>query len=264
MNESISTSAGAAFGQKATPVELETAARAAGRRPAQRTTLYERVQQRDDDDSAVANERMRNADFGSYVHTHARPRSRETPPPREREREIDSREATSLSLALEKELGDSPPKLEFGSLVSQTALYNEKSPGRARGDERPLARAATLVAAAPREPPQLLLGRARASGRRRGRRGRRRDVLSESHHRADLRVLQQVQYFINRVSRRRRRRRRRERARDISYASQEEEEEEESACGIYHTLLKKKKKKKKKRARAGYIIRFSLQRKRVM
>ncbi|HTM21415.1 MAG TPA: 5-amino-6-(D-ribitylamino)uracil--L-tyrosine 4-hydroxyphenyl transferase CofH [Kofleriaceae bacterium] len=40
MNESISTAAGAAHGQLATPATLRHAARAAGREPAERTTLY--------------------------------------------------------------------------------------------------------------------------------------------------------------------------------------------------------------------------------
>jgi FO synthase len=46
MDENISRAAGAAHGQLATPQELEAAITAAGRTPAQRTTLYEMVGQR--------------------------------------------------------------------------------------------------------------------------------------------------------------------------------------------------------------------------
>jgi FO synthase len=41
MNESITRAAGAAFGEEMPPQELESIIRAAGRAPAQRTTLYE-------------------------------------------------------------------------------------------------------------------------------------------------------------------------------------------------------------------------------
>ena len=51
MNESISTSAGASHGQLATPAELRRAARAAGRVPAERSTLY-RILRRFDDAGA--------------------------------------------------------------------------------------------------------------------------------------------------------------------------------------------------------------------
>ena len=44
MDENISRASGAAHGQLATPEELEAAIRGAGRVPAQRTTVYERVE----------------------------------------------------------------------------------------------------------------------------------------------------------------------------------------------------------------------------
>ena len=46
MNESISRAAGATHGQEMTPRELEAMIRAAGRPPAQRTTLYELAEPR--------------------------------------------------------------------------------------------------------------------------------------------------------------------------------------------------------------------------
>jgi 7,8-didemethyl-8-hydroxy-5-deazariboflavin synthase CofH subunit len=78
INESISTSAGAGHGQLATPAELRRVARAAGRAPAERTTLYQlrrRFAHGADDlgdplDSAAA------ADFGSYAALTRDPRHR--------------------------------------------------------------------------------------------------------------------------------------------------------------------------------------------
>ena len=43
MNETITRSAGAAHGQEMSPEQMEALIRAAGRRPVQRTTLYEAV-----------------------------------------------------------------------------------------------------------------------------------------------------------------------------------------------------------------------------
>jgi FO synthase len=54
MNESISRSAGAAFGQEMAPERMEELIRSAGRKPRQRTTLY----------GAVPEERVR-ASFGA-------------------------------------------------------------------------------------------------------------------------------------------------------------------------------------------------------
>jgi FO synthase len=43
MNETITRSAGAAHGQEMSPARMEALIRAAGRRPVQRTTLYQAV-----------------------------------------------------------------------------------------------------------------------------------------------------------------------------------------------------------------------------
>lgn len=50
MNESISRSAGAPYGEEVTPLEMCRMIRAAGRRPARRNTLYEIVERYDDHD----------------------------------------------------------------------------------------------------------------------------------------------------------------------------------------------------------------------
>jgi FO synthase subunit 2 len=70
MNESISTSAGAQYGQLVQPRELRRLIRDAGRTPAQRRTTYEllKVYEGDDDDEASALDLVADADarFGSY------------------------------------------------------------------------------------------------------------------------------------------------------------------------------------------------------
>jgi FO synthase subunit 2 len=69
MNESISTSAGAPYGQLVTPRELRRLIRDAGRKPAQRRTNYELLQVYSaDDGDATDLDRVENADlrFGSY------------------------------------------------------------------------------------------------------------------------------------------------------------------------------------------------------
>jgi FO synthase subunit 2 len=70
INESISTSAGAAYGQLVPPAELRRLVREAGRVPAQRTTEYEliRVYERpeDDEDSPLDHIGDAEARFGSY------------------------------------------------------------------------------------------------------------------------------------------------------------------------------------------------------
>jgi FO synthase subunit 2 len=70
MNESISTSAGAQYGQLASPRELRRWIRDAGRIPAQRRTNYEllKIFDSEDDDSAAGLDLVEDADsrFGSY------------------------------------------------------------------------------------------------------------------------------------------------------------------------------------------------------
>jgi FO synthase subunit 2 len=69
MNESISTSAGAQFGQLVTPVELRRLIRDAGRVPAQRKTNYDIIATYDDrEDRLTPLDNVINADsrFGSY------------------------------------------------------------------------------------------------------------------------------------------------------------------------------------------------------
>src|SRR5262245_20992980 len=69
MNESISTSAGAQFGQMVTPVELRRLIRDAGRTPAQRKTNYELIAVYDGPDEQLTPlDNIINADsrFGSY------------------------------------------------------------------------------------------------------------------------------------------------------------------------------------------------------
>ena len=64
INESISTSAGAAHGQLMTPARLRRAIRDAGRTPMQRTTLYERIDA--GEDSPLDRIADPDAAFGSY------------------------------------------------------------------------------------------------------------------------------------------------------------------------------------------------------
>src|SRR6267143_3034413 len=70
INESISTSAGAGFGQLVPPAELKRLARDAGRIPARRSTLYELVKvyasATDEDDSPLDHIADPEARFGSY------------------------------------------------------------------------------------------------------------------------------------------------------------------------------------------------------
>jgi FO synthase subunit 2 len=70
INESISTSAGAGFGQLVPPAELRRLVREAGRVPARRTTLYELVKvytsATDEDDSPLDHIADAEARFGSY------------------------------------------------------------------------------------------------------------------------------------------------------------------------------------------------------
>ena len=69
INESISTSAGAAYGQLVSPAELRRLIRDAGRVPAQRDTLYEILHvygDGDDPDSALDHVEDVEARFGSY------------------------------------------------------------------------------------------------------------------------------------------------------------------------------------------------------
>ncbi len=69
INESISTSAGAGFGQLVPPAELKRLARDAGRVPAQRDTLYGLLHRYDsDDDEASPLDAIDDAEarFGSY------------------------------------------------------------------------------------------------------------------------------------------------------------------------------------------------------
>jgi FO synthase subunit 2 len=70
INESISTSAGAGFGQLVPPVELRRIIREAGRTPARRTTTYELVKVYrsldDEEDSPLDHVEDAEARFGSY------------------------------------------------------------------------------------------------------------------------------------------------------------------------------------------------------
>src|SRR5262245_19749046 len=70
INESISTSAGASFGQLVPPAELRRMIREAGRVPAQRNTTYDLVKvydsEADDDDSPLDHVGDAEARFGSY------------------------------------------------------------------------------------------------------------------------------------------------------------------------------------------------------
>ena len=70
INESISTSAGAGFGQLVPPAELRRLIREAGRTPARRTTTYELVKvyasPQDDEDSPLDHVTDAAARFGSY------------------------------------------------------------------------------------------------------------------------------------------------------------------------------------------------------
>ena len=69
MNESISTSAGARYGQLLQPRELRQLIRDAGRTPAQRNTRYELLKVfKTEDDDISALDRVQDADsrFGSY------------------------------------------------------------------------------------------------------------------------------------------------------------------------------------------------------
>jgi 7,8-didemethyl-8-hydroxy-5-deazariboflavin synthase CofH subunit len=70
INESISTSAGAAYGQLVPPAELRRLVRDAGRIPAQRSTEYELLRvyggQQDEDDSPLDHIEDAEARFGSY------------------------------------------------------------------------------------------------------------------------------------------------------------------------------------------------------
>jgi 5-amino-6-(D-ribitylamino)uracil---L-tyrosine 4-hydroxyphenyl transferase len=70
INESISTSAGASYGQLVPPVELRRLIRDAGRIPAQRSTTYDllRVYEVEDeaDDSPLDHVENAEARFGSY------------------------------------------------------------------------------------------------------------------------------------------------------------------------------------------------------
>jgi FO synthase subunit 2 len=69
MNESISTSAGAQYGQLVAPREMRRLIRDAGRTPAQRRTNYELMKvYSGEDDELTELDRVENADkqFGSY------------------------------------------------------------------------------------------------------------------------------------------------------------------------------------------------------
>jgi hypothetical protein len=72
INESISTSAGAAHGQRTKPSDLRALIRGAGRRPVQRDTLYRTLRDYPlvpDGDETDALDRVSDADarFGSYA-----------------------------------------------------------------------------------------------------------------------------------------------------------------------------------------------------
>ena len=71
INESISTSAGAAYGQLLSPIQLRRLIRSAGRVPAERTSLYaiRKVFESESDESESALDRIDDADarFGSYA-----------------------------------------------------------------------------------------------------------------------------------------------------------------------------------------------------
>jgi len=69
INESISTSAGASYGQLVPPAELRRLIRDAGRVPARRDTLYNLLhvyEDGDDPDSALDHVQDAEARFGSY------------------------------------------------------------------------------------------------------------------------------------------------------------------------------------------------------
>jgi FO synthase subunit 2 len=69
INESISTSAGAAYGQLVPPAELRRLVRDAGRTPAQRDTVYNILRtykDGDEDDSPLDRIEDAEARFGSY------------------------------------------------------------------------------------------------------------------------------------------------------------------------------------------------------
>jgi len=68
INESISTSAGAPYGQLVPPAELRRMIRAAGRIPAQRSTTYELLKVYGDEDEESPLDRIEDAEarFGSY------------------------------------------------------------------------------------------------------------------------------------------------------------------------------------------------------
>ncbi|HET7876423.1 MAG TPA: 5-amino-6-(D-ribitylamino)uracil--L-tyrosine 4-hydroxyphenyl transferase CofH [Methylomirabilota bacterium] len=70
INESISTSAGASYGQLVPPAELRRLIREAGRVPAQRSTVYDRLRmyerEEEDDDSPLDHVSDAEARFGSY------------------------------------------------------------------------------------------------------------------------------------------------------------------------------------------------------
>jgi FO synthase subunit 2 len=78
INESISTSAGAPYGQLVPPRELRRMIRAAGRLPAQRTTTYDllKVYQLEDDPSPLDKVEDPEAAFGSYHRLAASPEFR--------------------------------------------------------------------------------------------------------------------------------------------------------------------------------------------
>jgi hypothetical protein len=92
INESISTAAGAAHGQLATPAQLRRVARGAGRVPAERSTLYRvlRVLDREPGDAGDPLDRVDDADarFGSYRALVADPRVRFRRPGREQVGEV--------------------------------------------------------------------------------------------------------------------------------------------------------------------------------
>jgi FO synthase subunit 2 len=81
MNESISTQAGAAYGQIATPAALRAIARAAGRQPAQRDTRYRLLRVYEDDDGPEPLDGLTDPEavFGSYGALAADPAFRFSP-----------------------------------------------------------------------------------------------------------------------------------------------------------------------------------------
>jgi FO synthase subunit 2 len=70
INESISTSAGASYGQLVPPAELRRLVREAGRVPAQRSTVYDLIKvyesEQEDEDSPLDHVQDAAARFGSY------------------------------------------------------------------------------------------------------------------------------------------------------------------------------------------------------